>query len=49
MFSWRICTTKKTDNIKNDVTSELTVALALVPKAVAFSFLIEKRARLDYL
>ncbi|MFK5953042.1 MAG: SulP family inorganic anion transporter [Desulfobacterium sp.] len=29
---------KRTNNVKNDVTSGLTVALALVPEAVAFSF-----------
>ncbi len=29
---------KRTSNVKNDVTSGITVALALVPEAVAFSF-----------
>jgi SulP family sulfate permease len=29
---------KRTKNVKNEITSGLTVALALVPEAVAFSF-----------
>ncbi len=29
---------KRTNNVRNEVTSGITVALALVPEAVAFSF-----------